>query len=52
MYLCDVAEEGIYVRQFFNKVCAYKSLIKTICENRRKKYIVAIAKCQRGEKIG
>ena len=27
----------------------YKSLIKTICENRRKKYIVAIAKCQRGE---
>ena len=45
---CDAAEEGLYVCQLFNKVCLYKSLIKTICENRRKKYIVAIAKCQRG----
>lgn len=47
---CDVAEEGLYVCQLFNKVCVYKSLIKTICENRRRKYIVDIAKCQRGEK--
>ena len=50
---CDVAEEGLYVCQLFNKVCVCKSLIKTICENRRKKYIVAIAKslakCQRWE---
>ena len=43
------AEEGLYVCKLFNKVCLYKSLIKAICENRKKKYIVAIAKCQRGE---
>ena len=49
---CDVAEKGLYVCQLFSKVCVYsKSLIKTICENRRNIYIiVAIAKCQRREK--
>ena len=45
----DVVDEGLNVCQLFNEVCVYKSLIKTICENRKKNYIVAIAKCQLNE---
>ena len=45
----DVVDEGLNVCQLFNEVFVYKSLIKTICENRKKNYIIAIAKCQLNE---